>query len=271
MATIAYNKPVKDLIAGLNATGHVTHTTHRKDMVTIHHNGGRLSHEGVLDVWKTRPASAHFDVDGFGAIAQYVKLNEYAWACGNTEGNQRSVSIEMCNSDVGGNWPVAEVTWTEAARLAGWIFAKAYGFRPTNDNLVVHHHWKSTSCAGPYIDTVRSRILQVANQSYDYFTSGSPKESVEEKKEVDMSVLLVRGDSSDKVPGKTYSWGDLQFLVHFDPELPGGWVRRYIPAGPLQRVLQKAQGGVEVVKQDDLDKCPFVNGGDPPDDVIGLK
>jgi hypothetical protein len=169
---VAYDRPVKNLVAGLNATGHVTHTKHRKDMVTLHHNGGRLSHEGVLNVWKTRPASAHLDVDGVGAVAQYVELNEYAWACGSTNGNQRSISIEMCNSATGGNWPVAEVTWREAARLAGWLFAKVIGARPTSGNLVVHHHWKATTCAGPYIDSVMPQILQIANQAYDFFMGG---------------------------------------------------------------------------------------------------
>jgi Cpl-7 lysozyme-like protein/N-acetylmuramoyl-L-alanine amidase-like protein len=172
---VSYDKPVKNLVAGLNATGHVTHTKHRKDMVTVHHNGARLSHEGVLNVWKTRPASAHLDVDGAGKTAQYVELNEYAWACGNTEGNRRSISIEMANSATGGNWPVAEVTWREAARLAGWLFAKVIGARPTNNNFVVHKHWKATTCAGPYIDSVKPKMLQIAQQAYDFFSgAGTP-------------------------------------------------------------------------------------------------
>jgi hypothetical protein len=169
----AYDQPVKMLIDGLNKTGHITHTQHRKTMVTMHHNAGRLSHEGVLEVWKTRPASAHFDVDGAGRVAQYAWLNEYAWACGNTKGNQDSISIEMANSAVGGDWPVAEVTWKSAARLAGWIFAKIIGVRPSKDNLVMHSHWKATACAGPYIGRVMPAILELANQSYDYFSGGS--------------------------------------------------------------------------------------------------
>lgn len=172
MSVIAYDRPVKDLIAGLNATGHVTHTQYRKDMVTLHHNGGRLSHEGVLQVWKTRPASAQFDVDAAGAVAQYVKANEYAWACGSTVGNQRSISIEMANSTLGPNWEVSETTWRSAARLAGWIFAKIIGTRPTNSNLVVHHHWKATLCAGPHIDHVFNAILDLAGQHYDEFVGG---------------------------------------------------------------------------------------------------
>jgi hypothetical protein len=168
----AYDKPVKNLIGGLNATGHVTHTKHRKDMVTVHHNGGRLSHEGVLNVWKTRPASAHFDVDAAGAVAQYVEMNEYAWACGSTNGNQRSISIEMCNQSVGGDWPVSETTWRSAARLAGWIFAKVIGERPSSTNLVPHHHWKATTCSGPHMDARFSAFISVAQQTFDFFKGG---------------------------------------------------------------------------------------------------
>jgi hypothetical protein len=168
----AYDKGVKNLIAGLNATGHVTHTQHRKSMVTIHHNGGRLSHEGVLNVWKTRPASAHFDVDAAGNVAQYVEMNEYAWACGSTNGNQQSISIEMCNAATGGDWPVSETTWRSAARLAGWLFAKVIGERPSSINLVPHHHWKATTCAGPYMDGKFGAFISVAQQAYDFFKGG---------------------------------------------------------------------------------------------------
>jgi hypothetical protein len=168
----AYDKPVKNLIAGLNVTGHVTHTKHRKTMVTVHHNGGRLSHEGVLSVWKTRPASAHFDVDGFGDVAQFVEMNEYAWATGSTNGNQASISIELCNSAVGGDWPVSEVTWRSGARLAGWIFAKVIGERPSSANIVPHHHWKPTTCAGPYMDNTLASFVAVAQQAYDFFQGG---------------------------------------------------------------------------------------------------
>lgn len=172
MGTIAYDQQVRDLIAGLDATGHVTHTQHRKDMVTIHHNGGRLSHDGVLSVWQTRPASAHFDVDAWGGVAQYVRINEYAWATGNTSGNQRSISIEMCNETGGPEWRVSDTTWRSAARLAGWLFARVIGARPNSSNLVQHKYWSSTECAGPHMDRVWGDFIAVAQQAYDSFVGG---------------------------------------------------------------------------------------------------
>jgi N-acetyl-anhydromuramyl-L-alanine amidase AmpD len=169
MATIAYDRPVDDFISRLNATGHVSHRAYRKTSVTVHHNAGRLSHEGVLNVWKSRPASAHFDVDRAGAVAQYVKVNEYAWAAGNTAGNQTSIHIEMANSEVGPNWTIGDATWKGTARLAGWLFAKVIGVRPSSSNFFQHEHWSATACAGPYTDKVWSKIMSEAQAAYDTF------------------------------------------------------------------------------------------------------
>jgi hypothetical protein len=174
VSVIAYDQPVKDLIAGLDATGHVTHTAYRKTSVTFHHNGGRLSHEGVLEVWKTREASAHFDVDGAGAVAQYVRVNEYAWATGNTQGNQSSISIEMADATLAPDYVVADATWQSAARLAGWLFARVIGAEPTHDTVHLHHDWKATACAGPFMDKIREQLFQAVLASYKQFAGSAP-------------------------------------------------------------------------------------------------
>lgn len=172
MTTIKYDKPVRDFIAGLNATGHVTHVKYKKTSVTFHHNGGRLSLQGILDVWKTRPASAHFQSDRAGAIGQYVHVNEYAWATGNTKGNQSSISIEMANETVAPTWKVADVTWKSAARLAGWLFANVIDGRPrpSKSNVHFHKYWKSTDCAGPYMDKIYAQLLAEVQKWYDHFS-----------------------------------------------------------------------------------------------------
>lgn len=172
-ATIAYDQPVANYIDALSRTGHVTHSKYKKTSVTFHHNGGRLSLAGILEVWKTRPASAHFQSDASGRIGQYVNVNEYAWAVGNTQGNCSSISIEMADKTLAPNWEVAEVTWKSAARLAGWLFAKVIKTAPTKSNVFVHHHWKSTDCAGPYIDRIFNSLLAEVQAWYKVFTTGT--------------------------------------------------------------------------------------------------
>ena len=171
---INYDKPVKDLINGLNATGHITHANDRKTMVTFHHNGGIFTHEQVLNIWKNRPASAHFDVDGRGNVAQYANVNDYAWACANTIGNRDSISIEMCNSTLAPKWLVAPTTWQSAARLAGWLFANVIKTPPTSANVVFHHHWYPTACAGPYMDSIYDELLATVVDAYHQFTAPAP-------------------------------------------------------------------------------------------------
>jgi len=244
VTTIAYDRPVKDLIAQLNATGHVTHVAYKKTSVTLHHNGARLSHEGVLSVWKVRPASAQFDSDAVGAIAQYVKVPEYAWACGNTLGNMRSIHIEMANSGLAPNWTVADATWKSAARLAGWLFAKVIGARPNSGNFFVHHHWYTTACAGPYIDKMFTQALTEAQKSYDFFKgihpapTGSP----------------VRGPFPLPV-GKAYTvgstgWGvyEIQQLVGANPDRVYGpvtaakvaaWTKAHGPYSSVKGIVNK--------------------------------
>jgi hypothetical protein len=176
MPTIAYDRPVQDLIAGLDATGHITHANWNKTMVTFHHNGGGpYTAQQVLNIWKSREASAHFDVDAHGNVAQFANTGDYAWACANTYGNETSISIEMANSTGAPNWEVGETTWKSAARLAGWLFAHVIKAAPTRANVVYHSHWYATACAGPYMDSVYDELLAEVQAAYRSFTDPHPK------------------------------------------------------------------------------------------------
>lgn len=171
---INYDLPVQDFIAGLNATGHVTHGDFKKTSVTIHHNGGNLTLGGVLQTWVNRPASAHFDCDSNGNVGQYVEVHDYAWAVGNTSGNESSISIEMADATFAPDWIVAEATWKAAARLCGWLHANVIGFRPTDQSVFPHQHWSSTDCPGPYVLKIFPQIIAEAQTWYDHFKGTSP-------------------------------------------------------------------------------------------------
>jgi hypothetical protein len=172
--TIAYDKPVANFIDQMSATGHVTLSpNYKKTSVTIHHNAGINTFQQILDGWKTQPSSAHFDVDAEGDVAQYVETDKYAWAVGSTAGNQSSISIEQCNSGIGGNWPVSETTWKASARLAAWLFVHEIGEPPTSSNLHPHHYWSATACPGPYMDGIWSEYLAEVQAQYAVF-AGKP-------------------------------------------------------------------------------------------------
>jgi hypothetical protein len=147
----------------------------------------------------------------------------------------------------------------------GLIYSRSVGFRPRvyiGSNQHDKHGHTSIRHGVQWEQDVRP---------WGYKTSTAPAPPAEPEKE-DMSTRLVRGDSTQKVPGKEYTFGDLQFIVEVNPAHAEGAKRRYVPAGPVQRVVEKMQGGVDVVKQDDLDEIPYVSkAAEPPANVLGLK
>lgn len=172
MTTIPYDQPIEDLVDALSATGHVTHESFTKTSVTFHHNGGVAnSHEDVLNTWKTREASAHFDVDVHGGVAQFVKVDEYAWATGNTQGNESSISIEM--ADENSSWEISDATLQSATRLAAWLFVHVIKQRPSSSNIFPHQRWVSTDCPGPWVMAHFSSIVAEVQAQYDRFIGSS--------------------------------------------------------------------------------------------------
>lgn len=167
--TINYDEHVKNLIDELSDTGHVYHTKYKKTSVTFHHNAGNLSFEDVLKTWTFKKASAHFDSNEFGNIAQFVDVHEYAWAVGNTEGNKSTISIEMANRTGPPHWEVTEATWKSAARLAGWLFAHVIEEAPTTKNVLLHDHWSATECPGPYVHSIYNELLDEVQHWYRHF------------------------------------------------------------------------------------------------------
>lgn len=181
MSVIHYDKQVKDYIDRLSATGHVYHTKYKKKSVTFHHNAGHLSFEDVLRTWTFNKASAHFDIDGGGDVAQFVDVHEYAWAVGNTEGNKETISLEMCNKSGAPEWEVSEVTWKSAARLAGWLFVHVIEEAPTHENVLLHDHWSATACPGPFVHSIYNDILAEVKHWYKHF------HDAQQQKEADQS------------------------------------------------------------------------------------
>lgn len=271
MSVIAYDKPVANFIAQLNATTHVTNVAYRKTSVTFHHNGGRLSLQGILDVWKVRPASAHFQVDGQGRLGQYVKINEYAWATGNTTGNKESISIELANATLSPTWTVAETTWREGARLCGWIHAKVLGVRPSRKTVKIHSDWKATLCAGPHIRSILDTMIAESQKAYDYFkanpSASAPKPAALTKAQITARTEANIGDIVDDVIagkwGTTAQWPARLAAAKYDPAV--------VKAGVERRREQESAVDVSKLSVGQIYSRTVENVGKLVDEVIAGK
>ncbi|MBC3179756.1 N-acetylmuramoyl-L-alanine amidase [Corynebacterium lujinxingii] len=120
------------------------------ECVVVHHNAGVLSIDQIWQVWQTRAASAHYQVQSDGVIGQLVWDRDTAWHAANQYTNQRSIGIEVSNS-AGPNagWPITDTAIREAGRLIAAV-CLYYGLgRPVSgDNVRYHREFTSTTC--PY-------------------------------------------------------------------------------------------------------------------------
>lgn len=247
-STINYDRHVENLIAELSATGHVTRTKYKKKSVTLHHNGGvRFSHGQILNIWRSRPASAHFDVDAAGDVAQYVEAHEYAWAVGNTLGNEETISIEMANISGAPHWEVGTATWRSAARLAGWLFAHVIDGtpRPSRSNFFLHHKWSATSCAGPFVEAHYGDILKAAQDAYDQFHGSKPATPAPTQENVVKSVQRALELDADGRwgPATDHRAKLMRVAARSHAGYPHNFPQRFEVA-TVQRVLNTAPDGV---------------------------
>lgn len=151
------------------------------EFVTRHHTAMRGSLEQVRDVWKSRPASAHYGVDEHGVVAQFVWDRDTAWANADAAANARTIAIEHMNcGGPGEDWPISDVTVREGARLAASL-CRFYGLgRPEfGKNVRDHREFTGTSCpyhlafGGKYHDA----WMREAQAFYDRLVSGGGVES----------------------------------------------------------------------------------------------
>lgn len=138
--------------------------------VVVHHTAttnlssvtGRFSTPGA-------GASAHYVVAG-KKIIQCVKEEYTAWALGDWLGNSGTVSIEVLNSNTGGDWPVSDDSKNTCIKLIadiakrnnlGKLWLNPDATWPT---LSGHRDYVATACPGDYQYTRLQEYADKANQ-----------------------------------------------------------------------------------------------------------
>ena len=145
----------------------------RIDKVINHHNAGKLTIRGCYDVWQTRPASAHYQVQSDGKIGQLVWDRDTAWHAGNFAANTTSIGIE--HADVSSNpWAVSEACLDNGVHLVAAI-CKFYGLgRPTwGKNVFRHKDFSATACPASLAGSQPAAYMARAQSWYDHMTGST--------------------------------------------------------------------------------------------------
>ncbi|MGI6535113.1 MAG: N-acetylmuramoyl-L-alanine amidase [Eggerthellaceae bacterium] len=133
--------------------------------VVIHYNAGDLTVERCWQVWQTRAASAHYQVESSGRIGQLVWDRDTAWHAGNATENRRSIGIEHANRKDG---TISEACLDNGAHLVAAL-CRLYGLgRPEwGVNVFPHKRFSATSCPGQIYGTQKDTYIQRAQSWYD--------------------------------------------------------------------------------------------------------
>ena len=137
------------------------------DKIVIHHNGGNLSIDQIWDVWQSREASAHYQVETGGRIGQLVNDWDTAWHAGDWDANLTSIGIEHAD-DSTDPWHVSDAAVDAGAHLVAAL-CKAYGLgRPEwGRNVFPHSQFTSTACPASLAGDQRDGYMSRAQAYYD--------------------------------------------------------------------------------------------------------
>ncbi|NNJ10582.1 N-acetylmuramoyl-L-alanine amidase [Chloroflexales bacterium ZM16-3] len=133
--------------------------------VTLHYNGPTVMNrtpKGEINQligdarWHMRPGALgaknggdglqyHYAVLSDGTIHQLRDEADVLWHCGNSVGNQWSLSVHL---PLGGQQDATEPQWASTLRLFGWLTTRH--LIPVQ-RVLGHKEWKATDCPGPLI------------------------------------------------------------------------------------------------------------------------
>jgi len=162
-------------------------TNPRKDKIkkiTIHHVAGDLTVEQIGNVFapKSRRASANYGVDSDGRVGMYVEENNRAWTSGNATNDNQAVTIEVANSEIGGEWKVSDKALEKTIELCVDI-CRRNGIKELNytgdarGNLTRHNMFQATVCPGPYLQSKFTYIEKEVNKRLNTTTEKSKQKT----------------------------------------------------------------------------------------------
>lgn len=141
--------------------------------ITPHHMAGVMTGAQCARTFQnpTRGASANYCIGYEGDIVCNVDEVNAAGTSSNYINDAQAITIEVSNSQAGGNWPISEASWNSLVNLCVDI-CQRYGFRLSfdgtpNGSLTMHKMFSATSCPGPYLESRMSELAATVNARLD--------------------------------------------------------------------------------------------------------
>lgn len=229
--------------------------------ITPHHMAGKLTAKRCGELFQDpgRYASANYGIGYNGEIICYVDENDRAYTSSNKANDCQAITIEVANSQNGGDWPISEASWNSLVNLCVDV-CRRYGFRLSydgtpNGSLTRHNMFAATSCPGPYLESRFPELVEVVNARLD---NEQPKPAPEPKPEtptegylvkVKADVLNIREDAGTeyKITGQIKDHGVYTIVAEKDGTGASKWGKLKSGAGwiSLDYVEKQTSGTVK--------------------------
>lgn len=149
------------------------------EMVAIHHIAGVLSAKQCGTIFQdgSRKASSNYGIGKDGEVGLYVDEKNTSWCNGNWISNCKSVTIEVSNSETGGDWKVSDIVLNKLIELIADIFKRNKLEKAVKgQNIVWHSMYANTSCPGQYLLSKMDYIVEKVNEKNGYALVETEKE-----------------------------------------------------------------------------------------------
>lgn len=130
--------------------------------VIVHHWAGTQGGDVSL-ASPGRDASANYILYGDGRLVGQVPEEYRAWTSGSWEADSYSITVEVQNSAVGGQWPVSDKAIAKLVELIADVARRYKWGSVTRDRVRGHREFAATACPGPYLWDRLSSIASQAN------------------------------------------------------------------------------------------------------------
>lgn len=208
--------------------------------ITIHHMAGDLTVYQCGEVFQSREASANYGIDGEGRIGLYVPEQYASWANANSASNKRSVTIELANDQIGGDWHVYDIAIQKCIELVADIckrngITKLNYTGDTSGNLTRHNMFYATACPGPYLQSKFPYIASEVNKrlsmkngwikesGYWYYYKNNEKVKLNWAQDTEGKWYFLNAEGK-MVKSNLIDWKDNKYYLKSNGVMATGWV-----------------------------------------------
>ena len=172
-----------NLVTYRNLTRNYSRRTAEKSKITIHHAAGVGSAKSIVDSFipAKRKASANYVIGNEGDIGQSVLECHRSWASSSSWNDNQAITIEVSNSQRGGEWPISDAAYKSLIDLCVDICQrndiKTVSYNGTKHGVLTEHRmFVETLCPGQTIHNlltsgkiaqdINSRLVAPVQQDY---------------------------------------------------------------------------------------------------------